>query len=549
MKIPYRLPIMLMLAGVPSAMLAQSSIDAYKISQNSLHGTARFQAMAGAFTALGGDLSTLNQNPAGVGIYRSNEVGLSFDIDMQSATMNSMGSKLTQDHTAADFTNIGYIGSIALDNETMPYFSWGISYSRIASFNRRYKGYTPAMETSLSNYIASFTNQLGYSGNELFETDKYTPYFDSSCDWLSTLAYNSYLINGGTPGQFSGLFGANSTGAAEYEVRDKGYIDEYAIDFGGNIQNTLYWGIGIGITDLSYTRDTRYAESIDNAIIPNKDATGTATGTADWDLYNSQAISGTGFNFKFGLIFKPINELRIGAAIHTPTWYRLTQSYAANIRYELAGQDYAYATNSFSPSVGLDVNPDHPYNYTPVAEFDWRLRSPWRFSLGVAGVLLNRVIVSADYERVMYPSMSIKTPDGWGGFSTNDALNADVKDYFQSSNILRVGGEFRALPWLSLRAGYSYESSNVKSGAYDGEIGYDIATAGTDCSYAFNKDTQYITAGAGLRYKAFSFDITYVHRTQESKYQAFTNFESFVAPNAKLTNTDNKLVFSLAYRF
>lgn len=549
MKISYRLPLMMFLAASPVVMTAQSAIDAYNLMPNTLHGTARFQAMAGAFTALGGDLSTLNTNPAGIGIYRGNEVGLSFDVDMQSSTTNSMGAKLTDDHTFTDFTNLGYVGAIALDNDVMPYFSWGVSYSRVASFNRRYRGFTPELETSLSNYIASYTTALGYAPADLFETKDYTPYFDSRQDWLSILAYNSYLINSAPGNRYTGMFGEGSTGAAEYDVRDKGYVDEYAIDFGGNIQNTLYWGIGIGITDLSYTRDTRYSESIDNAVIPDKSASSTARGTADWDLLNSKAISGTGFNFKFGIIYKPINELRIGASIHTPTWYRLTQSYAANVRYELAGSDYAYATNKFDPAVGLEVNPDHPYNYTPVADFDWRLRSPWKFTLGAAGVLFNRAIISMEYERVMYPDMSIKTADDWGGFTTNDALNADISDYYQSANIFRIGGEYRALPWLSLRAGYSCEGSNVKGGAYEGLSGYDIATSGTDCSYVFNKDTQYITAGIGLRYKALSFDVTYVHRDQTSRYQAFTNFESFVAPNAKLTNSDNKLVFSLSYRF
>lgn len=547
MKKHSRLILLSLMAGAPTIVMAQSAIDAYNLMQNNLNGTARFQAMAGAFTALGGDLSTLNQNPAGIGIYRSNEIGLSFDVDMQSAAATSMGSKITTDHTHTDLTNIGYVGSMALDSEVMPYFSWGVSYNRVASFTRRYKGFTPSIKTSLSNYIADFSN--GYSPSDLFETSSYTPYFNSTADWMSILAYNSYIISNTGGNNYTGMFGNGSSGAAEFEVRDKGYLDEYSIDFGGNIQNTLYWGIGIGITDLSYTRDTRYAESIDNAIIPNASASGTARGTADWDLYNSKAISGTGFNFKFGLIYKPINEIRLGAAIHTPTWYRLTQSYAANIRYDLAGSDYAFSTNSYDHGIGLEVNPDHPYNYTPVADFDWRLRSPWRFMLGAAGVIGNRGIISIDYERVMYPAMSISTPDAFGSFSSNDALNGDVKDYFQSANIIRIGGEFRALPWLSLRAGYSYETSNVNSGFYDGNMGYDVATSGTDTSYAFNKTTQYITAGAGLRYKAFSFDIAYVHRTLESKYNAFTNFDTFVAPGAKLVNNDNKLVFSLGYRF
>ena len=47
---------------------AQSAIDAYRFSQPDLRGTARFMGMGGAFGALGGDLSTLSQNPAGIGV-------------------------------------------------------------------------------------------------------------------------------------------------------------------------------------------------------------------------------------------------------------------------------------------------------------------------------------------------------------------------------------------------------------------------------------------------------------------------------------------------
>ena len=37
-------------------------------------GTARFMSMGGAFTALGGDISTLSQNPAGIGVFRTSEM-------------------------------------------------------------------------------------------------------------------------------------------------------------------------------------------------------------------------------------------------------------------------------------------------------------------------------------------------------------------------------------------------------------------------------------------------------------------------------------------
>ena len=84
---------------VPSTMSAQSATDAYQVSQYDLKGTARFMSMAGAFGALGGDLSTLSQNPAGIGVYRSNELGFTLNLDAQQSTAKSMGVSNTDNQT------------------------------------------------------------------------------------------------------------------------------------------------------------------------------------------------------------------------------------------------------------------------------------------------------------------------------------------------------------------------------------------------------------------------------------------------------------------
>ena len=96
-----------LLGVVPSVLLGQSAIDAYQLSQGDLKGTARFVSMGGAFGALGGDLSTLNQNPAGIGVYRSSEVGVTMDINMQSTKSNSMGYSLSENQTKVYCPNFG----------------------------------------------------------------------------------------------------------------------------------------------------------------------------------------------------------------------------------------------------------------------------------------------------------------------------------------------------------------------------------------------------------------------------------------------------------
>lgn len=173
-------------ALLPAGAAAQSAVDAYNITPTQLRGTARFIAMGGAFTSLGGDLSSMTQNPAGLGLYRKSDIGLTFDLSFRKYNTTTDQGKYSESKTVAKFDNIGYVGVANLSG-AMKSFSWGVSYNRINVFDRQYSGYNMPTQTSLSNYIASFTNGVN-SDNLLFEKDKYNPYLDGNEDWLSILA-------------------------------------------------------------------------------------------------------------------------------------------------------------------------------------------------------------------------------------------------------------------------------------------------------------------------------------------------------------------------
>ncbi len=100
--------------GVATAS-AQSAVDAYSLSRNDFKGTARFMSMGGAFGALGGDISTLNQNPGGIGIYRSNDVGITLDLDLQHSSTNTGGLKMTDNQTKFHVNNFGYNDSVKFE--------------------------------------------------------------------------------------------------------------------------------------------------------------------------------------------------------------------------------------------------------------------------------------------------------------------------------------------------------------------------------------------------------------------------------------------------
>ena len=108
---------------LPVALWGQSPVDAYNLSQTELRGSARFMSMAGAFTALGGDLSTLNQNPAGIGVYRGSDVGLTLDLNMMSSKSSGIPAGSSWNRTHFDVNNFGYVGTFNLNDQVMQTFS------------------------------------------------------------------------------------------------------------------------------------------------------------------------------------------------------------------------------------------------------------------------------------------------------------------------------------------------------------------------------------------------------------------------------------------
>lgn len=540
-------------ATLPVLAYSQTAIDAFQLSHSDLRGTARYMSMGGAFGALGGDLSTLNNNPGGIGLYRKSELGVTLNIEASS--IKSATSIMTQStsQTKVSVPNFGYVGAAWLGNDVMPYFTWGVSYGRIVNMNRRYKGQA-RMNGSLYNYVAQYSD--GYTSNQLsaegtdnggYSSPDYIP-------WLSILSYNGMAINPiGCTSQYQGPWQNDhvnsngdrtpSTGISEFDVDEHGYVDEYAIDFGGNIMNTVYWGMGFGITDIELTQNTHYTEDIKNAVImdPTAELGDLKIGNANTTLSNYKHIDGTGFNFKLGVIVRPINALRIGFAFHTPTYYNINQSSGADLNY-----DYTF----FNPD-GHNIN----YSGTPNEYRSWKLRTPWRMQVSAAGIIGTSGIISMEYEYRPYQNMNLRSD--YGDELTN--YNQDIKTYYKAANILRFGAEYRILPQLSIRAGYVHESTPTGIAISNNEVTVYTSNpddTGTNPAYTLDNSTQYITCGLGYRYKNFSIDAAYVYKHRTSEYHSFTPNDAFDTAGltatpyqAKLTENYNNIVLTATLRF
>lgn len=529
---------------------AQSAMDGYQLSKPDMNGTARFMGMAGAFGALGGDMTTLSYNPAGIGVYRSSEIGATVNFDIQNSSMETGLYKTTNDNFKFLLNNAGYIGTVRLPSSVMPNFNWGFTYNRRANFNRRYSG-GGAVPNSMSNYMAGVANQNELTVGDLTTTGSYDPYYPTdggyAAPWIDILGYDSYLISHtgeNENGQWHGLYGDGTSGAYGVTTQEQGGIDDYNIAFGGNFANFLYWGMNFDITNLDYTRQSMYGEDLKDAYVMENADKGFQRSNASWDLYNFYNVEGTGFNYKLGIIVRPINELRLGFAFHTPTWYNLTESYLANTTYSYPGTDIRNG--------GADTNSGY------MAESSYHFRTPWRFIASAAGVIADKMIISmdvdwTDMQYIHFSSPYYEAPSFQVGLPENDPFfntNQNVKQYYKTSVTFRAGVEYRVLPNFSVRAGYAHTSTPVRELAKNNQM--TIASAGTEPSYTFDNTTDYVTLGLGYRYKAFYTDLAYVYRHETSAWHAFTPDPQYPENNgaqADLAFNRNQIVWSMGFKF
>lgn len=563
-----------------STAFAQSAVDAYRLSQPDLKGTARYMSMAGAFGALGGDLSTLSHNPAGIGVYRNSEVGFTLDLDLQNSESNSSGIKNSIDQTKFLLNNIGLVMTMKLPSSTCPNLNFGFTYNKSASFNRRYRG-AIGLNGSLSNYIANITTEGGYVpgqllGDEYNGNDPYNPTDpNDAAPWLSILGYDGYLFTNqplpsspDTP-NYVGQWGSQTSGIGYFNVQESGTVNSYNIALGGNISNVVFWGMDFDITHLNYTLTPEWTEDLVNARVGNNDNL-ISLMNSSWRLSNYYNCSGTGFNYKLGFIVKPIQEFRLGFAFETPTWYNLTESFYADI-------DYQYGDNK--PG---SVTTNDGYIGTNSMSF----RTPWKLNISAAAVLFNRLIISGEYEWAQYKKMKFSNQSYFGGdywypddyypwdypwdyystgaydynpYISNDPYyytNKDISEMYCNTNTLRLGAEFRVTPQFSVRAGYSFVSSPVNSNLKNAPV----ETAGTIPNYRLDNTTNYVSCGLGYKFHNFYVDLAYVYKRMDSEYHAYSswypsagdnynNLMPIESPKSSLSFNNSQIVLSAGFKF
>ncbi len=527
---------LLLAAGSTGIGQAQSATEALRMSDTDLFGSARFVSMGGAFTSLGGDISSLSQNPAGIGVFRSSEVAATMNIAIQSTQIDNLPGNSDLHSSRVLFDNIGIVGTMRFgENATVANINFGAAYNRRQHFSQNYRVNYAALNGSLSNAIAGLCTDAPANLT-----------YSSGAAWLDVLAYDNFLTRAvGQAGRgdwiYEGLYaGGQTSGRGFLDMQEKGYDNEYSFNFGGNIANRLFFGIGLGIDDLKYQVVSYYEETLadtqgETELTDDDGSTNFYPITAsDYSLYNELSTRGTGVNFKVGLIGYITDSWRVGIAVHTPTYFSLTRTAYGDIV-----NDYIYTDEVGEVSANSESN-------TPVSETDFRLRTPMKVMAGTSYMFGTKAILSVDYEFTANKRMKMFERDGFE--YTYD--NQDIKDYLKNSHTIRVGAEYRILPQLSVRAGYTLTTTPVSDAWLDNTV-YG-PTAGTLPHYTLNRSKQAYSAGLGYRFKRAYIDAAYQHRCNKNEvmaYSAVPDKQISGAKNVRAITKNNNIIITFGVKF
>lgn len=513
---------------------AQSMMDAYRYVQNDLGGTARSVSMGGAFGALGGDISVMNINPAGLAVYRSSEIVTTLSVNAAKAETNWYGTSTSENKTKVNFDNIAYVGYFPTANES-GLVSWnvGISYNRLKNYTRNYTARSATgMDFSLSDYTSARATMAGWTGDQLWETKDYNPYENPDIgDWMSIIAMNSGMMGYDkgsnafqssflTPGE--GGYVPTKMSEAVLSVRERGSVDQYNMSFGANISNFLMLGAGVAITDLSFDYMSYYNETFqDNSTL----TLGTQQGG------NGLSTDGTGYTFNIGAIVVPVNFLRVGVSYNSPTWYKMT--------------DYYYVeANTKTVDGSLTAHtPNGAYT-----KYEYRTPDKWTFS--AAAVFGQTALLSVDYEIMNYRRMRMY--DYYG--NQNTYTNGDIHNFMRNANTLRVGAEVKVTPQFSVRAGAAWTRSGMVDDLRDNNVS--VATVGTIPHYNVDRGVSNYSVGLGYRFTPrFYTDLACVLRTQKEDVYAFSPMfndagEAVVdIQGASMKTNTTRVLLTLGFKF
>jgi len=461
---------------LPLLVSGQNMDDVLRYSRLFYQGSARFNAMGGAFTSLGGDISSIAINPAGAAVFRSTEFSVTTNMLFRNTETTYNGYYSNYGINEFNLGNAGIVAAGTLGtNSGLVGLSFAYTYNQTNDF-REYaviEGISGA--SSMTDYWAA-----GADGYYTWELVDYTtaPY----------MAYESWLIDtlSGSFTEYASIFSYYGDINPEYGQRTRrtidngGYTGDHTIAFGANISNILYVGAGFGIQAMQYTGHYFHSEEdIDN----------TVPDLVYFNYTDHFDASGTGWNFKAGIILRPIESLRLGFSFATPTVYKIDEVFYSNLS--------AFLDNDTPGDNSDDADPlveQSPLSYA------YRITTPWRFDTGLALQIGKIALISADFGYVDYSKAYLSYGlDGYNFFSENEELRSELK----GAATFKVGAEVR-FGSIYVRGGGGYTQSAFREGTLNE-----------------NSDFVNFSGGIGYRQKNFYVDLSVAGQLNSEEYMMY----------------------------
>lgn len=471
--------------------VAQYSQDALRFSQTQSGSTSRIKAVGNAGTAIGGDISNISGNPAGLGFFTQNEASFTPEFNGSKVSSNYLGFGKNGSNNTINASN----GSIVIYNrlntsrgadKTKGWLSlnYGIGYSRTANYyeNVLYGGHNNT--NSITDYYAEQANS-----------------FDVVEGSLAGWAFRHNLIDNYGTDALPDYRSNTYTGAEQASATKRiGGQSEVNFSMGANYSNKLYLGFGFGISTLRYRSTSTFNETGLASVLENDVPVDRNYNTT---FSQFQETKGTGFNAKLGLIYKPVDAIRLGFVFTSPTFYNIDDTYSEGLDTRLSsGKSYG------------DGSPEYQLNYD--------LLTPLKVAGGIAFFIKQYGFITGDAEYINYGSARLMDNDDYSSSFDND----NIKKLYRSAVNLHVGGEFKPVRFIALRGGYGIQGNPMK-----------------------NNGGQVKTATAGLGYRAGSYyiDATYAHVT--GSQTVFPYEITSGSPGATLNRTYSNVFLTVGFRY
>ncbi len=492
---------------------AQNEEDGLRYAMDDVTGTARFTGMSGAFSSLGGDMSAVGLNPAGLTTFSTNRLSAAYSFFGLKNSTDYFNNSAHRNYNSFDdkffdFDNLGGALVYKSDTDDWNKIALGFNYNKSADYGNNYR--MRGLNTngnSVTDYFISQAQGVSLGDIKVGSNETIADVYD----WLGTnigynaqqafLGYQSYILNPVDPNDDNNIDYTSSASFTNVQhdnkinsSGDKSFMD---FSFAGTYKKHLQLGASLTFYTIDYKEHNSIFETGYN---PTSDL-------KSLKLANTLRVEGSGVQLKMGAIYKFDNNLRLSLAYHTPQWLKIEEFMKQSVHTEFNNGDV------------VDVAPDIENSFAP-----YRVISPSKVIAGASYVVGKKGIISADYTYQDFSNLHFKEIDSDADTDYFDGVNDYISNHFQAVHKVNIGGELR-LSELSLRAGTFMSTSPYKQ---------------NDKLYA----PKGYSAGLSYDFDGVVVDFAWMHSDMQMQKTVLT-----LPDTATLNQIKNKFVLGVRYDF